>query len=89
VRAGLAAKLRDLRETLHITQQQAAEAATIEFKHWQLLESKKSDANPTLATLVAIASALHVELHELLRFAPMAERRRRQATAHRPRGRVG
>jgi transcriptional regulator with XRE-family HTH domain len=56
------AKLRKKRE---LTQQKAAELAELETKHWQLLE--RGGTNPTLATLLAVAKALDVELYELLK----------------------
>ncbi|HEX4419088.1 MAG TPA: helix-turn-helix transcriptional regulator [Kofleriaceae bacterium] len=47
------------------SRQEAAEIAQIETKHWQLMES--GGGNPTLATLIAVAKALGVEVYELLR----------------------
>jgi transcriptional regulator with XRE-family HTH domain len=62
--ARLARRVRRLREQLGLTQEAAAQAASIEPKHWQLIEVPGS--NPTLATLVAVAKALRVEPHQLL-----------------------
>lgn len=62
--ARLAARVRQLRASLELTQQAAADLADIETKHFQLIES--GTANPTLATLLAIAKALRVPVHELL-----------------------
>jgi transcriptional regulator with XRE-family HTH domain len=73
--ADLAKKIRQLRERRDLTQQAAAEAAEIEVKHWQLLEAG-TRANPTLATLLAVARALDVEVHELLHFSSSTQQRR-------------
>lgn len=61
-----------------MTQQEAAERASIEVKHWQLIEA--GGTNPTLATLLALAKALDVEVHELLRFKEPRERARRSTS---------
>lgn len=61
----LADRIQQLRDRRDITQQEAAELASIEVKHWQYLE--RGGGNPTLATLLAVAKALGVEVHELLR----------------------
>lgn len=66
--------MRSLRLRRDLTQQEAAERASIEVKHWQLVEA--GGTNPTLATLLAVAKALDVELRQLLRFkAPSRTRR--------------
>jgi transcriptional regulator with XRE-family HTH domain len=65
-RTRLAVKIRSLRAARDLTQQETAEAAAIEVKHLQLIESG-DHSNPTLATLVAVAKAFGVELHELLK----------------------
>ena len=57
--------MRLLREARGLTQQAAAERAELETKHWQLLEAGR--ANPTLATLLAVAKAFDVEVNELLK----------------------
>lgn len=61
----LASRVRSLRKERKLTQQAAAESASIEVKHWQLIEV--GGTNPTLATLLAIAAALNVEAFELLK----------------------
>jgi hypothetical protein len=53
------------RAELDLTQEQAAERAHIEAKHWQDLEAMRA-GNPTLATLLAVARALKVDLTALL-----------------------
>lgn len=58
----LADKIRSLRGKE--TQQAVSERASIEVKHWQVLEA--GGGNPTLATLLAVSKALGVEVHELL-----------------------
>ena len=65
VTAKLAEKIRVLRTQQNLTQQVASDRADLETKHWQLLEA--GGTNPTLATLIAIAKALDVELYELLK----------------------
>jgi transcriptional regulator with XRE-family HTH domain len=47
-----------------MTQERAAEAACVEPKYWISLEAGR--ANPTLATLAAVAAALGTSLSELL-----------------------
>jgi transcriptional regulator with XRE-family HTH domain len=61
----LAARVESLRRKQKLTQQAAAEAASIEVKHWQLIEA--GGTNPTLATLLAVAEALDVTVSELLK----------------------
>jgi transcriptional regulator with XRE-family HTH domain len=63
------------RDRRDLTQQEAAERASIEVKHWQLIEA--GGTNPTLATLLALAKALDIEVHELLRFKTPQSRARR------------
>jgi transcriptional regulator with XRE-family HTH domain len=63
--ARLAEKLATLRKRRDLTQEEAADRATIEVKHLQLLE--RGGGNPTLATLIALAKALGVEVYELLK----------------------
>jgi len=59
----LGRRIRDLRKHKQLSQEQAAERAKIDPKHWQDLESGRT--NPTLATLVGISRALGVKLAEL------------------------
>lgn len=54
----------DFRTKAGLTQEQAAESAGVEPKYWISLEAGR--ANPTLATLAAVAAALGSSLAELL-----------------------
>ncbi len=59
----LGRRIRELRKHKQLSQEQAAERAKIDPKHWQDLETGRT--NPTLATLVGISRALGVKLAEL------------------------
>ncbi len=59
----LAARLRELRAARGWTQEEAAEAIGLHAKQLQRMEGAK--ANPTLATLVAVAAAYGVDLGAL------------------------
>ncbi len=59
----LAKRIRELRADLGLTQEAAAERAKLDEKHWQDIESGRT--NPTLATLVGVARSLGVKLGEL------------------------
>lgn len=52
-----------MRRARDLTQEQAAEIAKLDEKHWQDIEGART--NPTVATLVGIARALKVSLSEL------------------------
>ena len=54
----------ELRKKAGLTQEQASESAGVEPKYWISLEAGR--ANPTLATLAAVAAALETSLSELL-----------------------
>src|SRR2546429_9503050 len=60
----LADNIKALREARGLSQQQIAKAAGIPRATWTHLES--GAANPTLAVLIKVASALQVRLDELL-----------------------
>jgi transcriptional regulator with XRE-family HTH domain len=60
----LAANLRRLRETRGISQEQAARVAGIPRATWASLES--GAANPTLAVLTRVATALRVSIEEMI-----------------------
>ncbi len=60
----LADNIKALRETRGLSQQQIAKAAGIPRATWTHLES--GGANPTLAVLMKVASALQIRLDELL-----------------------
>lgn len=66
----LCERLRALRKERGLTQNQLAHAAGIARNHYQLLEAGKSAsggvANPTLATMLAVSTALGISLDELL-----------------------
>jgi DNA-binding XRE family transcriptional regulator len=70
---GLGKRIKELRETAELTQEEAAEAARLDVKHWQDVENART--NPTVATLVGIARALDVELAELFQKRAKYERR--------------
>lgn len=59
----LAKRVRARRQELKLTQEQAAEEAKLDEKHWQDIEGART--NPTVATLVGIAKALEWSLYEL------------------------
>jgi transcriptional regulator with XRE-family HTH domain len=59
----LGTRVRTLRRDRELTQEEAAEAAKLDEKHWQDIEGART--NPTVATLVGIARALKVTLSEL------------------------
>jgi DNA-binding XRE family transcriptional regulator len=59
----LGKRVRALRLDRHLTQEQAAEIAKLDEKHWQDIEGART--NPTVATLVGIARALKVTLSQL------------------------
>jgi len=52
-----------LRLERNLTQEQAAETAKLDEKHWQDIEGART--NPTVATLVGIARALKVTVSQL------------------------
>lgn len=55
--------MRALRRERDLTQEEAAEIAKLDEKHWQDIEGART--NPTVATLVGIAKALKVTLSQL------------------------
>jgi transcriptional regulator with XRE-family HTH domain len=59
----LGKRIRALRAKRKLTQEQAAEGAKLDEKHWQDIEGART--NPTVASLVGIARALKVSLSEL------------------------
>lgn len=59
----LGKRIRALRLERKLTQEQAAELAKLDEKHWQDVERART--NPTVATLVGIARALKTTLPEL------------------------
>ena len=59
----LGKRVRSLRLGRELTQEEAAEIAKLDEKHWQDIEGART--NPTVATLVGIAKALKVTLSQL------------------------
>jgi len=62
--AKLGKRLRALRLERELTQEEAADAAALDTKHYQAIEAGQS--NLTIASLLGIARALRVNLSELL-----------------------
>lgn len=67
VRLKLATRLRQLRKKCKYTQQKLSEVAEIDYKHIQLLESKKPSA-AKIDTLQKLAKAFNISLSKLLDF---------------------
>ena len=63
----LAKRLRQLRKKHKLTQEQTAELAGMDIRHYQKLESR-SPNSPTLDTLAKLAKAFKITLSELLDF---------------------
>jgi transcriptional regulator with XRE-family HTH domain len=59
----LGTRIRELRHAKGLTQEQTAEAASLDGKHFQAIEGGQS--NVTMASLVGIAHALGVKLAAL------------------------
>lgn len=59
----LGKRIKSLRLTAALTQEQAAEQSGLDGKHWSDME--RGETNPTVTTLVAVASGLSVELFQL------------------------
>jgi DNA-binding XRE family transcriptional regulator len=57
-------RIRRARVRAKLTQETAASRANIDYKRWQALETGR--ANPTLRTLVRVATALEIDVWELL-----------------------
>jgi transcriptional regulator with XRE-family HTH domain len=71
--SSIAANIRRLRLKRGWTQEELAEGAGLETRYVQTLESRK--ANPSAATLIAVAHALHVDPGALFRPAALVERK--------------
>lgn len=67
VRLKLAAKLRQLRKKYKYTQQKLSELAEVDYKHIQLLESKRPSA-AKIDTLQKLAKAFNMPISKLLDF---------------------
>lgn len=63
----LASKLRKVRTAKNLTQQQVAELAGIEYKHYQVLEGRIPD-DVKLSTLEKVANGLNIPVWKLLKF---------------------
>lgn len=68
IRKQLSNRIRELRAKHHLTQQELAEAADLDYKSVQRLEAKKPRFYPKLDTLERLARAFHISLCNLLRF---------------------
>ena len=68
----LGRRVRRLRESRDWTLERAAEATTVDWKHWQKIES--GQINVTLVTLVRIAEGFGVPLADL--FGPLKSQKR-------------
>ncbi len=67
IRLKLAGRLRELRKKNGLTQEKLSELSGIDYKHIQLLESKKAPA-AKLDTVEKLAKAFHISPSELLKF---------------------
>ena len=68
IRKRLSSRIRQLRAEHHLTQQQLAEAADLDYKSIQRLEGKNPRFYPKLDTLERLARALKTSPSDLLRF---------------------
>ena len=59
----LGKRIRALRDEKELTQEEAAEAARLDSKHWSDIETGRT--NPTIASLVGVSRALKVKLGDL------------------------
>ncbi len=59
----LAINLRSLRNRKELTQEEAAEATGLNWRHWQKLEA--AEVNVTLSTLAKICRGLEVDIRAL------------------------
>lgn len=65
IRLKLASRLRELRKKHKYTQEKLSELSEVDYKHIQLLESKRPSA-ATLDTLEKLAKAFKISLSKLL-----------------------
>ena len=68
IRKQLSNRIRALRAKHHLTQQQLAESAELDYKSVQRLEGKNPRFYPKLDTLERLARALKTSPSDLLRF---------------------
>ena len=64
VQAGIARRIRAVREAANLTQEDAAERSGIDLRRWQRLEA--GEANPTVRTLGRIAETCGVDFWSLV-----------------------
>jgi len=67
IRLKLARKIRELRQRKELTQEQLSELSGVDYKHIQLLESKKAPA-AKIDTIEKIAKAFDITPSKLLKF---------------------
>jgi len=67
IRLKLARRIRELRKTKGMTQEQLSELSGIDYKHIQLLESNKAPA-AKLDTIEKLAKAFGISPSKLLKF---------------------
>ena len=67
LRLKLAARIRELRKKHKYTQWELSDLSNVDYKHIQLLESKKR-CDIKLSTLAKLAKAFNTTVSELLRF---------------------
>jgi len=67
IRLKLSRRLKELRKEKKLTQERLAELSIIDYKHIQLLESRRAPA-AKLDTLEKLAKAFNISVSKLLRF---------------------
>ena len=67
LRLKLAARIRELRKKHKYTQWELSDLSDVDYKHIQLLESKKR-CDVKLSTLAKLAKAFNITAFQLLRF---------------------
>ena len=67
IRKQLSSRIRELRAKRHLTQQELAEAADLDYKSVQRLEAKHPKFYPKVDTLEKLAKAFGTSLSELLK----------------------
>jgi len=68
IRKHIKNRIRELRAKHHLTQQELAEAADLDYKTIQRLEGKTPHFHPNIDTLEKIARALGINVAELLKW---------------------
>ncbi len=67
IRTHIKNRIRELRAKHHLTQQELAEAAALDYKTIQRLEGKTPRFHPNIDTLEKIARALGISVSDLLK----------------------